>query len=360
MIEAAKNARRHKLLASAILAPLLVISSSALANADVGAATKNDEGFDEAYWREFLSTPFEAAANDVELTNERKAADEDQRELAYGNSYLGDFCYHSGFLQVDYVGVEKCIRRGQGLCKDGWEFGIYRKGESYFVQLRKENDRGSPVYVKYTNATELCIGEKPGNVAYMWIKFDHGTHYLLGRDVGSKTQLPRLKIRAQEGKCRGDNKNTRRTLGKCDNEVIVKYRDGAGNNDCLWEVLFDGGANTCKGSGWVFIQRPQPTASTTNKALMSRAGGAGGASNGDDIIVDSFITDENILEQGEGEPTHLPSRLPVSVVPTSTPTISLESVSLSTKNAPTDILAVMAEPRPNSDPCKVSVSISVD
>lgn len=270
MFGKAKLTWRYRILA--LVLSLLVISSAARAEADnagtsSSTSTKNDEGeFDEAYWREFLSTPFDAAPNDDELSHEDRNLERgDQRDLAYGYSSLGDYCDHSGFLQVDHVGKEKCIRRGQGLCKDGWEFGIYRKGESYFVQLRKESDRSNPVYVKYEGATELCIGERPGNVAYLSIKFDHGTHYLLGRDVGSRNQLPRLKIRPQEGKCRGDNKDDRRMLGKCEKEVIVKYRDGAGDDDCLWEILFDGKTNTCKGSGWVFIPWPQPTVSPTHK-----------------------------------------------------------------------------------------------
>lgn len=266
MFGKAKLTWRYQLLALA-LSMLVISSARAKANkAGASISTDNDEGeFDEAYWREFLSTPFDAASNDVELPHEdRNLAYDNQRDLAYGYSSFGDYCDHSGFMQVDHVGKEKCIRRGQGLCKDGWEFGIYRKEESYFVQLRKESDRSNPVYVKYEGATELCIGERPGNVAYMSIKFDHGTHYLLGRDVGSRNQLPRLKIRPQEGKCRGDNKGDRRMLGKCDKEVIVKYRDGAGDDDCLWEVFFDGKTNTCKGSGWVFIPWPQPTASATH------------------------------------------------------------------------------------------------
>ena len=258
---------RYQLLTLAL--SLLVFSSLARAKADgagTSTSTKNDEGeFDEAYWREFLSTPFDAASNDIELLHEnRNVAHDDQRDLAYGYSSFGDYCDHSGFMQVDHVGKEKCIRRGQGLCKDGWEFGIYRRGESYFVQLRKESDRSNPVYVKYEGATELCIGERPGNGAYMSIKFNLGTAYLLGRDVGSRNQLPRLKIRPQKGKCRGDNKDGRRMLGKCDKEVIVKYRDGAGDDDCLWEVFFDGKTNICKGSRWVFIPWPECQANVSS------------------------------------------------------------------------------------------------
>jgi len=256
----ARNACRYQLLA--LVMPLLMISSSALANAGETAVSDVKE-FDEAYWQEFLSTPFTDSQSPTDIIK----AEEHHRELAYtyGYDYPGEICDHSGFLQVDHIGVEKCITRGRGLCKDGWEFGIYRKGTSYFVQLRKESDRNNPVYIKYEGATELCIGERPGNVAYMSIKFDHGTQYLIGKDVGSRNKLPRLKIRPQEGKCRGDNKDARRMLGKCDNEVIVKYRDGAGDDDCLWEVFFDGETNTCSGSGWVFIPwPPQPTASPSS------------------------------------------------------------------------------------------------
>ena len=52
------------------------------------------------------------------------------------------------------------------------------------------------------------------------------------------------------------------------------------------------------------------------------------------------------------EPTSSPSTLPVSAIPTSTPTIG-------PTNIPTDILAVIAEPRTNPAPCKVSVSFAV-
>ena len=53
------------------------------------------------------------------------------------------------------------------------------------------------------------------------------------------------------------------------------------------------------------------------------------------------------------EPTPSPSTLPVSAIPTSTPTIG-------PTNVPTDILAVMAEPRTKQAQCKVSVRSSGD
>ena len=184
------------------------------------------------------------------------------------------------------------------------------------------------------------------------------------------------------------------------------------------------------------------------EALMSRADGAGGATNdADAVIVDSIIIDEKILEHEEGEnevsdslapttvpptdapvtsrpmtdapssvapvtpeptpspstvpvsaiptsapvtpePTASPSTLPVSTIPTSAPvtpgptpspisdapvtpgptsspsTLPVSAIPTSTPtigptNIPTDILAVIAEPRTNPAPCKVSVSFAV-
>ena len=131
------------------------------------------------------------------------------------------------------------------------------------------------------------------------------------------------------------------------------------------------------------------------EALMSRADADGGAEGHDAVIVDSIIVDEKSLEEERGSettdslastaatttdttvnpgpitdapasaapvtpgPTSSPSALPVSVIPTSTPTIKLESSTLPT-NIPTDVLAGMIEPRTKSVPCKVSVSIAVD
>ena len=142
----AKYICRFQLLALAMLLVLVVlISAPSSANADKVMVNKDKE-FDEAYWQEFLSTPFTDTQSPTGIKEK-----EHQRELAYtyGYDYPGEICDHSGFLQVDHVGVEKCIGRDQGLCKDGWEFGIYRKGGSYFVQLRKESDRNNPVYKRY-------------------------------------------------------------------------------------------------------------------------------------------------------------------------------------------------------------------
>ena len=88
-----------------------------------------------------------------------------------------------------------------------------------------------------------------------------------------------------------------------------------------------------------------------DKDLMSsRAEDTGGISNGENaVIVDSIITDEETL-----------ATLPISVIPTSTPTVNQESNKRPQTDIPTDALNIIAETNTNPVPCKVSVSIWVD
>ena len=154
-----------------------------------------------------------------------------------------------------------------------------------------------------------------------------------------------------------------------------------------------------------------------DKVLMNRAEDTGGISKGENaIIVDSIITSEDTLEQDEADraggisygdapvspdPTQLPTvaptdapvalkqdeadrasgipngenaiivdsiitsedtlaTLPVSVIPTSTPTVNQESNKSPQTDMPTDALNIIAETNTNPVPCKVSVSIWVD
>ena len=154
-----------------------------------------------------------------------------------------------------------------------------------------------------------------------------------------------------------------------------------------------------------------------DKVLMNRAEDTGGISKGENaIIVDSIITSEDTLEQDEADraggisygdapvnpdPTQFPTvaptdapvalkqdeadrasgipngenavivdsiitseetlaTLPVSVIPTSTPTVNQESNKSPQTDIPTDALNIIAETNTNPVPCKVSVSIWVD
>jgi len=214
-------------------------------NADTSTSTIDDQ----QYWQEFfrkISSPFE---------------EEEGRELRQHKYYRknAEICAYQGFMQVDYVGKEKCLYRNEAICKDGWQLGIFRKDTSYYLQLRRESSPSRPVYINYKDATELCIGEKRGNLAYLTIKVPSGVHYLAGPNVGNPHKLPRLKIRPQKGGCRGTSDGNRMLQNCDDDEVIVKYRDGAGDDDCLWEILFSGDTRTCPGSLWGFV--PNPTSS---------------------------------------------------------------------------------------------------
>ena len=118
-----------------------------------------------------------------------------------------------------------------------------------------------------------------------------------------------------------------------------------------------------------------------DKDLMSsRAEDTGGISNGENaVIVDSIITDEDTLEQDEedragglsnGENAVIVdsiitdeetlATLPISVIPTSTPTVNQESNKRPQTDVPTDALNIIAETNTNPVPCKVSVSNWVD
>ena len=154
-----------------------------------------------------------------------------------------------------------------------------------------------------------------------------------------------------------------------------------------------------------------------DKVLMNRAEDTGGISKGENaIIVDSIITSEDTLEQDEADraggisygdapvspdPTQFPTvaptdapvalkqdeadrasgipngenavivdsiitseetlaTLPVSVIPTSTPTVNQESNKSPQTDIPTDALNIIAETNTNPVPCKVSVSIWID
>ena len=96
-----------------------------------------------------------------------------------------------------------------------------------------------------------------------------------------------------------------------------------------------------------------PTISPTDAPValkQDEADRAGGISNGENaVIVDSIITSEETL-----------ATLPVSVIPTSTPTVNQESNKSPQTDIPTDALNIIAETNTNPVPCKVSVSIWVD
>ena len=103
-------------------------------------------------------------------------------------------CPYGGSMDVDYYGKEKCIGIGQGICKDGWQFGIRQHIDNTYLMLWREDDPMNPVYKWFPGATQLCIGELYPNIAYLRITYEDNLYFLIGRGAGDPNHLARLKI----------------------------------------------------------------------------------------------------------------------------------------------------------------------
>ena len=103
-------------------------------------------------------------------------------------------CPYGGAMQVGYYGQEQCIGVGQGLCKDGWNFGISNYDDTTYVMLWREDNPAHPVIRWFPGATSLCIGEQYPNVAYLRVTYDDCLYYLIGPGAGSANSLACLKI----------------------------------------------------------------------------------------------------------------------------------------------------------------------
>ena len=133
-----------------------------------------------------------------------------------------------------------------------------------FLQLFEKDAPVMPVYKAFQGAKQLCIGEKEGNIAYLYIVFNDGCYWLIGHPgAGRKDHLPKLKIRDQDrrrdrrlGGSSGDNDadklndNYNKGPGK---DVIVRFRDGPGIVNTLWEVFNNGFSRTSPDAKWYFV-----------------------------------------------------------------------------------------------------------
>ena len=133
-------------------------------------------------------------------------------------------CPYGGAMQVEYYGREQCIGVGQGICKDGWQFGINHYGDNTYLMLWREDDPAFPVFRTFPGATQLCIGEQYPNVAYLRVTYDDCLYYLIGPGAGDANNLARLKIVPDTQKYRP-------------NDVIVKFRDGPGDSNTLCPLV---------------------------------------------------------------------------------------------------------------------------
>eukprot|EP00563_Minutocellus_polymorphus_P001966 CAMPEP_0181037090 /NCGR_PEP_ID=MMETSP1070-20121207/9213_1 /TAXON_ID=265543 /ORGANISM="Minutocellus polymorphus, Strain NH13" /LENGTH=1054 /DNA_ID=CAMNT_0023114777 /DNA_START=289 /DNA_END=3453 /DNA_ORIENTATION=- len=153
-------------------------------------------------------------------------------------------CPYGGAMQVETYGKEQCIGVGQGICKDGWQFGIRHHADNTYLMLWREDDPANPVYKWFPGATQLCIGEQYPNVAYLRVVYEDCLYYLIGPGAGDADNLARLKIVPDTQKYKPD-------------DVIVKFRDGPGDDNTLWQIFANGFSKTSPDSLWY----PLPCAS---------------------------------------------------------------------------------------------------
>ena len=126
-----------------------------------------------------------------------------------------------------------------------------------FLQLFTEDAPVMPMYKAFQGAKQLCIGEKKGNIAYMYIVFGTGCYWLIGHpDAGRDDHLPKLKIRDQDG-------------------VIVRFRDGPGDMNALWQIYENGMSRTSPYAKWYFIPNEEPKICPDGYNALSNTNGPG-------------------------------------------------------------------------------------
>jgi len=173
-------------------------------------------------------------------------------------------CPYGNSLQVTRIGHPVCLGVNEILCRDGWKFGIIQTGSGDHAQthleLRRDNaddDRiVDLVYRKFPSARSLCISEHYQNVAVLSVAVDDGTWYLVAPNAGNPKKLPRLKIVEDAGDANDRDHN----------HLVVRFRDGAGEDDTLWELFASGYAETASDAAWFFMDPPTkaPTVSPSD------------------------------------------------------------------------------------------------
>ena len=198
-------------------------------------------------WKEYLfKDPFGEGKDAIESSNlplglrqpKNKGDQINWKNNGVRGSWMSSItCPYGGSMDVDYYGKEKCIGVGQGICKDGWQFGIRQHIDNTYLMLWREDDPMNPVYKWFPGATQLCIGELYPNIAYLRITYEDNLYILIGRGAGDPNHLARLKIVP-------DSQHYK------DDDVIVKFRDGPGDDNTLWQIFANGMSKTSPDALW--------------------------------------------------------------------------------------------------------------
>ena len=100
--------------------------------------------------------------------------------------------------------------------------------------LWHEEDPAHPVYRKFPGATQLCIGEKYPDIAYVHVTYGRCHDYLVAPGGDKPT---RLKIVPDTEKY-------------SPHDPIVKWRKGAGVDDVMFQIFANGAYKTSKETWW--------------------------------------------------------------------------------------------------------------
>ena len=122
-----------------------------------------------------------------------------------------------------------------------------------FLQLFDKDKPLIPVYKAFKGAKQLCIGEKKGNIAYLYIVYEDGVYWLIGKpNAGRDDHLPKLKIRDQDRRRLGGSSSKSDKYNK-GSDVIVRFRDGPGTVNSLWEIFSNGYSETSSDANWYLV-----------------------------------------------------------------------------------------------------------
>lgn len=188
---------------------------------------------DIKHWNNFFSSEFFDTENDANI------------EHRYLPQYFT--CPEGGSLDVESVGRDKCFGRGEGLCRDGYRFGIVYVQNDFYVRLWHIDNPYKSIFTGFRGAKQLCVAEYYGNLPFLYVLQDTGTSYLACPGAGNKKNLPRLKIRPTKND--NDPKPDKGFYG----DPIVKFRNGANDDGLLWEILGGGYTRVGNGCNWYFV-----------------------------------------------------------------------------------------------------------
>ena len=263
-------------------------------------------------WKEYLfQDPFGANDDSVESTSAmfpRPVSDPDQLNWndggggggVRGKGWPSITCPYGGAMQVEDYGHRQCIGVGQGLCKDGWRFGISHYGDTTYLMLWREDNPAYPVVRWFPGATTLCIGEQYPNVAYLRVTYEDCLYYLIGPGAGSADNLARLKIVDDTQKFKPD-------------DVIVKFRDGPGDQNTLLQIFASGFSRTSPDAMW--YPMPCETASPSSSPSSSPSGRPSSSPSASPTSSPTANPSASPSSSPSDAPSSAPSTLAVSIVP---------------------------------------------